>query len=137
VTQLSPGLAERYGAPSRARRPLVVGLVAVLVVASAAWLAWVMVFHGRPEVTSQLVGYDVQGEHAATATYTVVRRDSGVRASCLLRALAEDHAVVGELTVPVTSGPTTVRMRSTVRTERRAGSVELVGCNTPDRPARR
>jgi hypothetical protein len=96
-----------------------------------------MIFHGRPEVTSQLVGYDVQGEHAATATYTVVRRDSGVRASCLLRALAEDHAVVGELTVPVTSGPTTVRMRSTVRTERRAGSVELVGCNTPDRPARR
>jgi hypothetical protein len=132
----STDLAERYGAPSRPRRPLLVGVVAVLVMAGAAWLAWVVGFHSRPEVTSQLVGYDVRGEHVAVATFTVVRRDSDVHASCLLRALARDHSVVGQLTVPVRSGPITVQLSSRVRTERRAGSVELVGCNTPDRPAR-
>ena len=137
MTQLSTDLAERYGGASRARRPLLIALVAVLAMAGAGWLLWVVLFHSRPEVTSQLVGYDVRGEHAATATFTVVRRDTDVRASCLLRAVAADRAVVGELTVPVTSGPTSLRLESTVRTERKAGSVELVGCNTPDRPARR
>ena len=134
MTQVSPQLAERYGAPSPARRSLVVAGVSVLAVAGAVWLVWVVVFHGRPDVTSQMVAYDVQGQHAATATFTVVRRDPAVQASCLLRALAQDHSVVGELTVPVTSGPTTARLTSTVRTERKAGSVELVGCRTPDHP---
>jgi hypothetical protein len=136
VTQLSPDLAERYGAAPRSRRPLLLALVGVLAVSGLAWVAWVMVFQSRPEVTSQLVGYHVRGEHAATATYTVVRRDAHVRASCLLQALADDHAVVGELEVPVTSGATSTRLTSTVRTERRAGAVQLVGCNTRDRPAR-
>jgi hypothetical protein len=136
VTQLSPDLAERYGASSRSRRPLVVGVVAVLAVAGAVWLAWVVVFHSRPDVRSELVAYDVQGEHAATATWTLARRSADVRATCLLRALSVDRAVVGERTVAVTSGPTSTRLTTTVRTERRAGSVQLMGCTTPDRPTR-
>jgi hypothetical protein len=136
VTQLSHDLTERYGAPPRARRPLILAVVGVLAVAGVAWVVWVVVFASRPEVTSQLVAYQVRGEHAATATYTVVRRDADVRASCLLQALADDHAVVGELEVPVTSGPTSIRLTSSVRTERRAATVQLVGCNTPDRPGR-
>ena len=136
MTQLSPHLAERYGTPSRSRRPLLLAAVGALAVAGVVWVAWVVVFHSRPDVTSQLVAYDVQGEHAATATWTVVRRDADVSASCLLRALADDHAVVGERTVAVASGPLSARLTSTVRSERRAGSVELLGCSTPDRPAR-
>ena len=97
---LSPDLAERYGVPSRGRRPLVVVLIAVLVAAAAAWLAWVLVFQTRPQV----------------------------RASCLVRAQAADHAVVGELTVPVTSGPATRRVTATLRTERRATGADVVGC---------
>jgi hypothetical protein len=135
VTQLSPHLAERYGAPARSRRPLLVAVVAVLAVAGLAWLTWVMVFHSRPEVTSQLVAYDVRGQHSATATWTVVRRNSDVRASCRLQALSDDHSVVGERTVAVDSGPARARITTTVRTERRAGSVQLVGCTTKDRPA--
>jgi len=134
---LSPELAERYGAPPRARRPLLLGIVAVLAVAGVVWVAWVFAFHGRPEVTSQIVAYRIGGEHAATATFTVVRRDTDVSASCLLQAQAEDHSVVGELTVPVTSGAKSVRLEKTLRTERRAATVLLVGCNTADRPARR
>jgi Domain of unknown function (DUF4307) len=130
-------LAERYGAPSRARRPLAVATAAVLALAAVAWLAWVMTSHARPEVTSQMVGFHVRDDHAVTATFTVVRRDTAVRASCVLRAVAADHAVVGELAVPVTSGPTTQRVHSTLRTERSATSVELVGCSTKDHPAPR
>ncbi|NUS50457.1 MAG: DUF4307 domain-containing protein [Nocardioidaceae bacterium] len=88
-------LADRYGAPARSRRPLVVGLVVVLAVAGLAWLVWVIAFHGRPQVTSEMVGYDVQGEHAAAARFVVVRRSTDVSASGLLRASAADLAVFG------------------------------------------
>jgi Domain of unknown function (DUF4307) len=130
---LSPDLADRYGVPSRGRRPVVVVLIAVLVVAAAAWLAWVLVFQARPQVSSQLVGYHVRGEHATSVTFTVVLRGPDVRASCLVQAVAADHAVVGELTVPVTSGPATRRVTATVRTERRATGADVVGCTAVHR----
>jgi Domain of unknown function (DUF4307) len=101
------------------------------------WLAWTVFFHSRPEVTSQLVGFKVQGQHTASATFTVVRRESDVRASCLLRASAADHATVGELTVPVVSGETEQQVTKTMRTERRATAVALVGCTAPGQPRRR
>jgi hypothetical protein len=134
---LSPELADRYGAPSRARRPLVLAVIALLAAAGAAWLVWVLAFHGSPQVTSELVGYDVRGEHSTRVSFTVVRRDADVRASCLVRALAADHAVVGEMTVPVTSGPATRRVTATLRTERRATGVDVVGCTAGQQQRRR
>ena len=76
---------------------------------------------------SDLAGYDIAGEHAATAVVEV-SLDEGVDASCRVRALAEDHSIVGELAFTPTDG----RNEVDVRTERRATSVELVGCTTPD-----
>ena len=131
MSQLTPDLSERYGTPSRARRPLVIAGVAALALVGLAWLVWVMLFHGRPQVTSEMVGYDVAGQHATVARFTVVRRDAGVSASCLLRAYAADHSVVGELTVPVRSGPTVSTLSARVRTEREATGVDLVGCTAP------
>jgi hypothetical protein len=133
----SPELADRYGTPSRARRPLVLAVIAVLAAAGAAWLAWVLAFQGSPQVTSQLVGYDVRGQHSTRVSFTVVRRSRDVRASCLVRALAADHAVVGELTVPVTSGPATRLVSATLRTERRATGVDVVGCTAAQQRRRR
>ena len=40
-------LAARYGTPSRARRPVVVGLVVLVAVSGLAWLLWVISVHGR------------------------------------------------------------------------------------------
>lgn len=125
-------LASRYGVPPPSRRWLLTAVATLLALAGLVWLAWVALFHSSPEVTSELVGYDVQGQHAVTATFTVVRSAPDVSASCLLRALAADHAVVGELTVPVDSGPTTARVTSSVRTERAATGVDLVGCTSQD-----
>jgi hypothetical protein len=121
-------LAERYGAPSRARRPIVIVLAVVLAAAGIGWLVWATFLHARPEVTSQLVGFHVHGEHSTSATFTVVRRDKGVRATCLLQASASDHSTVGQLSVRVVAGDPEQQLTRTMRTERRASAVDLVGC---------
>jgi hypothetical protein len=137
VSRLTPDLAERYGAPSRTGRRLVVAATVALAALGLAWVAWVTVVHARPMVSSKLVGFDVGSEHVATARFSVVRRSGDVRASCLLRAYADDHSVVGERSVPVGSGPRTRIVDASVRTERRATAVEVVGCTAPGQPQRR
>ncbi|MGA8210748.1 MAG: DUF4307 domain-containing protein [Nocardioidaceae bacterium] len=133
----APDLARRYGGPSGRPGLLLVAAVVVVATAALGWLAWVALSHGRPAVSSQLIGFEVQGEHAVTASYTVVRRDPAAAASCLLRALAADHSVVGEVTVSVPGGPTVTPVESRLRTERRATSVDLVGCTAGDQTRRR
>lgn len=133
---VAPDLTERYGTGRRSRRPALVAAAAALMVLALAWVVWASAFHGRPEVTSALVGYDVH-DHSVTATYTVVRRDADVSATCLLRAYADDHNVVGERSVTVDSGPVAADVRTTLRTDRRATSVEVVGCTAPGQPQQR
>jgi hypothetical protein len=124
-------LAQRYGTTSPQRRRLLVAAVAVVAAAGLAWLVWAIWFHSRPQAQSQLLAFDIAGQHTAHARFTVVRQDPEVRASCLLRAYAEDHSVVGELHVPVgPPAPARDTLERSVRTERQATTVELVGCTT-------
>ena len=67
--------------------------------------------------------------HEATATIDV-SLDDGVDASCTVRAYAADHSTVGEVTYTPEQGRNTVA----VRTERRASSVENIGCTAPGQP---
>ena len=121
-------LADRYGAPSPWRGRVLLAVVVVVVAAFLGWLGWTIWSQSTPEVTSDLVGYRVQDEHTATATVDVDLAGDDVEASCTLRAYAEDHSVVGELRfAPDRSG----RSEQAVRTERRATSVELLGCTAP------
>ena len=122
-------LAERYGTSSPTRRWVLVAVVGAFAVAALGWLLWVMLFHGRPLAQSELVAFDVQDEHSTIATVSVVRRSRDVEASCLLRAQAADHSIVGELSFTVDSAsPKTATLTQTIRTEREASAVELVGC---------
>lgn len=127
------GLGDRYGvATPWRRRGLVVasGLVAVLFL---GWLGWTTYVHATPDVDSAMNGYDVVDEHTATAQVTVRLKNDTVVASCLVRAFAEDHTVVGELAFkPDYAAAQPVEV--TVRTEREATSVELVGCTAPGEP---
>ena len=133
-------LAERYGTASRGRRYLVLGACAAVVVTFLGWLAWTTVVHATPDVGSQLVSFDVLDEHTVTAVVQVELsddlaeelRDGGSAASCTLRAFAEDHSTVGELRW--TPGPASGREELTIRTERRATSVEGVGCTAQGQP---
>ena len=60
-------------------------------------------------------------------------KDEDVRASCVLRAFAEDHTVVGELSFTPEYGAAQP-FEVVMRTERQATSVEPIGCTTPDAP---
>jgi len=120
-------LGDRYGAARPWRRRGVIVASALLAVAFLAWLAWTAWSASTPQVESDLVSYKVEGEHAASAKVQVQLRDDDVEAACLLRAYAEDHAVVGELSFKPRPGQSQP-VKETVRTERRATSVTLVGC---------
>lgn len=131
-------LSERYGSPSGTRTKAVVAVVVALVGAALSWLTWVILEHGRPEAQSSMVSFTADGEHAAVARFTVVRRSADIEADCLLRAVAADHTIVGELDVTVGPGePTTETLERTIRTERRATSVDLLGCSTAGQSQRR
>ena len=125
-------LADRYGRPAPWRQRAVLVGSALVGVLALAWLAWSTLFHATPAVSSELVGWEVVDDHAVTARIDVVLRGdedgAGLRASCAVRAYAADHAVVGEATFVPRDGRNVVQ----VRTERRATSVESVGCTTPD-----
>jgi hypothetical protein len=128
-------LVQRYGAPAPwRRRALVTASVAVAVV-FLVWLAWTVYDHATPQVTSELETFSVDDDHTVTAVLVVRLDNDDVKASCTLRAYAEDHTTVGELTF--TPDPSKGRRQvATIRTERRATSVEKIGCTAPgqDRP---
>ena len=127
-------LTERYGAPSPVVRRVLLLLVAVWAAASLVGLAW-LIFHERDSsVQSGLVAWKVLDEHTVTTQVDVRLDGDDVVATCLLRATAEDHTVVGELQFEVRAADLedgTILERE-IRTERRATSVEAVGCTTDD-----
>ena len=128
-------LAQRYGAPAPWRRRALIAASVALAVAFLAWLAWSVYDHATPQVTSELETFSVEDDHTVTAVLVVHLDSSDVKASCTLRAYAEDHTTVGELTF--TPDPSRgSRQVETIRTERRATSVEKIGCTAPgqDRP---
>ncbi|GAA4116071.1 hypothetical protein GCM10022215_15530 [Nocardioides fonticola] len=132
-SDLSSGhLSERYGTPSPWRRRGIAAVVAAFVAAFACWLAWTTWIHANPQVSSELLGFTVEGEHAVTARVAVDVSDGvdPTTARCLLRAYAEDHNTVGEFTFTPAEG--SGRYTETIRTERRATSADVVGCTTPD-----
>jgi hypothetical protein len=119
--------ADRYGQPARWQMRAVVvgsGLVGVL---GLSWLTWSTAFHATPDVSSELVGWEVVDDHAVTVSIDVVIRNEDGSPTCRVRALAADHNVVGEVSFTPVRG----RNQVDVRTERRATSVESVGCTTP------
>lgn len=120
-------LSERYGAARPWRRRGLQAGVALLAVVSLTWLGWTAWSHSTPTVRSELVRYDVRDTHSADAVVEVRVEDDARDVQCLLRAVAEDHQVVGEWSFPVEPG-TSGTVAQTVRTERRATSVELLGC---------
>jgi hypothetical protein len=122
-------LADRYGAPSPVGRRLALAAVALLVAAGAGWLAWATWFHATPAVQSEPLGFEVVDDNRATATVRV-DLEEGVVATCTLRAYAEDHVTVGEVAFEPVDG----RNEVTVRTDRRATTVTLLGCTAPGQP---
>jgi len=119
-------LVERYGAASPGRRRWGMAALGLVIVLLVGWLAWTTLFHANPPVTSDIVAYDIVDDNEASAVVSVSLED-GVVASCRLQAYADDHSTVGELAFEPVDG----RNEVTLRTERRATTVTLVGCTAP------
>ncbi len=122
-------LAQRYGAPSRWQRPATIALALVLAAVGLSWLTWTAWFHSTPDVSSELITFKVTSDHATESTVRVKLQDE-VDATCRLRAFAEDHTPVGELAFTPTDGTNEVL----IRTERRATTVEKLGCTAAGQP---
>jgi hypothetical protein len=130
VTDGSRTLADRYGRPAPWRRTAVLVGSGILGLLAVTWLTWTTLFHASPDVSSEIVGWEVVDDHAITAQVDVVLRGDAddLEATCQVRAIAADHTVVGEASFVPEAGRNEVE----VRTERRATAVESVGCTTPD-----
>lgn len=121
-------MEQRYGAPRRGRRRLGIALVAVLVLAGLAWLAWAAVFHSNPEIRAEVTAYEITGDREARADVSLRVRDDDVSGSCLLRAVADDKTIVGERNVTLEELREAEDGWVSVRTERRATTVTLERC---------
>ena len=120
-----PLLSERYGAgPTTGRRRIILLAVSVLAVAFVGWVLWVASVHGNPEVSSELQSFEVPSEHEATASVRVWVDDGAEDPTCTIRAMAYDHAVVGERAFVPRHGLNAV----SIRTDRKAAAVTMVGC---------
>ena len=130
---MTTDLSERYGAPSTTRRRTALVAAGVVVLAFGGWLVWTLLFHATPAVSSEIGGWEVVDDGEVSVTVSVALEEGlegqGV-ASCSLRAYAEDHSTVGEVAFEPVDG----RNQVTLRTERRATSVTLLGCTAPGQP---
>ena len=122
---------DRYGAPAPWRRRALIAASVAVLLAFGGWLVWATVNEATPDVESELIRFETVDQHSSTAEVRVDFGSDDVVATCKLRAYAEDHTVVGELSFTAEPDEGT-RYELTVRTERLAYSVELVGCTTPD-----
>ena len=127
-------LQERYRSPRPTTRVVALVLIVALVGSGMSFLAWAVLFHGTPAVSSQLATWEIRDDNLAVANISVDRESQFVEASCRVRAIAADHTVVGELTVPVTDGPEQQSLEVEIRTERVATTVENLGCTAPGQP---
>ncbi len=125
-------IAGRYGGQTPRRRRAVILASGVVGVLALAWLAWAGWSQSTPDVESNLQSFSVVDSHSVEATVVVDIRSDGVTANCLVRAVGTDHSVVGERNFEVTGDRGASRHDVTVRTERRATSVDLIGCTSPD-----
>ncbi|MEQ6900511.1 DUF4307 domain-containing protein [Nocardioides sp. YIM 152588] len=126
-------LQQRYGAPSRGARLVVAVVGGVIVAALLVWLAWATMFNADPPVASQELTHDILDDHTATITVRLKYGDEPVDAACTIRAIAHDKTVVGEITVhpDPAEGPDHTYE---VSTDRRATTVEWLGCTAPGQP---
>jgi hypothetical protein len=117
--------ADRYGDRRRNKRVsvAVTAVLAALAVAGLLWLAWQ---HSVRAVSGEVSRYHIQSAHAVVVTVRFQGLSHGA-VQCTVRALGEDHSVVGQRAVVAERNRDAVVTR-VVRTSRLANSIDLVDC---------
>ncbi|MEL4359099.1 MULTISPECIES: DUF4307 domain-containing protein [unclassified Luteococcus] len=121
-------IAARYPV-SPARHKVYLGLVTVLAVLLAGWLAWAGGQAATPDVVADVHSFHDGGEHQIVADLRVQREDPSRPAVCTLEATAENFVRVGELEATIPPGTQKItRIQIPVRTVNHAVSVTVQGC---------
>ena len=89
-------LERRYGTRRPGRRLAVIVVTVLVAGAGLGWLFWAAIVHANPAVDADVAGFHVKSVHRVEATVEVRVRDNDSAGTCLLRASAQDHSVVGE-----------------------------------------
>lgn len=133
MSSTEDSLQQRYGARSPLQRVLVAALAVLVILPAGGWLVWATLFHANPEVASKEIGHEVVDDHTATVTVQIEYGDEPVPATCIARAIAHDKTMVGEISVhpDPAGGP---RHTFTIATDRRATTVDWLGCTAAGQP---
>lgn len=126
------GRTRLSGAP---RRPVVIALTVLGVVAGVAVAVVGYQRLGTSEVSGSLAGYRVIDDETASVTISVTRSDPSRPADCIVRVRARDGSETGrrEVLVPP-SDQATVQVTTTVKSSRPPMMADIYGCGT-DVPA--
>lgn len=126
-------LQERYGARSRTGQVVLIAVAAAVVLGLGGWLVWAMLFHSSPEISSSEIGHEVVDDHLATIRVSIEMDDGLEDVTCGVRAISVDKTVVGEqtFTPDPDEGPV---YELQIQTERRATTVEWLGCKAKGQP---
>ena len=127
IPAAGPALAQRYGGGRRRRTPLVLGTL--LALALLAWAIWAMWANGHRAIEADVTSYQVVDSHQIKVKLRTHFRDDGVDGTCLVRATAADHTIVGELNLTADQIRSASGDWIAVRTERRATTAEVVRCS--------
>jgi hypothetical protein len=100
----------------------------VLVAALRIGAVWAALGTGSSGLDADVTSYDVVSAHEVRVKVAVHSRDPGTDGTCLLRATAEDHTVVGELNLTADDLREASGTWIPMRTERRATTAALVRC---------
>lgn len=119
--------ARRYGERPRSRRPFVVLVVVVSLVATAV-VVWVAVGLVRPQASGDAPAFTVVGVDEVEVRLEVTR-PPGTTAACTLEALGNGFGQVGLLDVTVPPSQNRVaQLGVTLRTSERANAVVVRDC---------
>lgn len=97
-------------------------------VALLAWAVWAALDTGSTGLDASVTSYDVVSTHEVRVKVAIHPRDPDVDGTCLLRATAEDHTIVGELNLTADELREATGSWIPIRTERRATTAALVRC---------
>jgi hypothetical protein len=122
------GLPARYGTARPQRRPLVIVLAVLFVGALTAWAVWATL-GSQQAIDATLTSYDVVSSHEVRVKISAHFRDDKTEGTCLVRATAQDHTIVGELNLTADELRAQRGQWISVRTERRATTATVVRCD--------
>jgi hypothetical protein len=128
VTDRTEITEPRYGVARPRRRRLAVVLGFVFAAALAAWAIWAAMAKGNDPIDADVTAYQVLSSHEVQVRVDAHIHDATTKATCLIRATAEDHTVVGELTLTADELRAAAGDWIAVRTERRATTAEVATC---------